>query len=41
VRDTLAAARDNAESACTQLMNALIGARKPDDDVTLLVLRRT
>lgn len=41
VQDTLAVSTDSAESACIQLMNALVGAREPDDDVTLLVLRRT
>jgi sigma-B regulation protein RsbU (phosphoserine phosphatase) len=40
VQDTLTVATDSAESACTQLMNAMIGAREPDDDVTLLALRR-
>ena len=41
VRDTLTVATDSAESTCIRLMNALIGTREPDDDVTLLVLRRT
>jgi serine phosphatase RsbU (regulator of sigma subunit) len=41
MQDTLTVAPDSAESACIHLMNALIGAREPDDDVTLLVVRHT
>jgi sigma-B regulation protein RsbU (phosphoserine phosphatase) len=40
MQDTLATATGTAENACIQLMNALVGEREPDDDVTLLVLRR-
>ena len=41
VQDALAVANDSADNACVHLMSALIGEREPDDDVTLLVLRRT
>jgi serine phosphatase RsbU (regulator of sigma subunit) len=41
VHDALTAPIDSAETACIRLMNSLVGAREPDDDVTLLALRRT
>jgi phosphoserine phosphatase RsbU/P len=39
IRATLAAS-DSAEATCIEMMNVMVGAREPEDDVTLLVLRR-